>query len=101
MPWSSRARRSPTCSGSRHDAPQVYARKALGRRSRGDSHREAEVLVAKIVPDGTQAAGALRRLLNLKDEAHHGFFGVGGAHLRAALRQAQALVTFADAVLRR
>lgn len=75
--------------------------KALARRSRGDHHREAEVLVAKIVPGGTQAAGALRRLLNLKDEAHYGFFSVGGAHLRAALRQAQALVTFADAVLRR
>ncbi len=75
--------------------------KALGRRSRGEDHREAETLVAKIVPDGKQAAGALRRLLNLKDEAHYGFFGVGGTHLRAALRQAQALVAFADGVLRR
>jgi hypothetical protein len=75
--------------------------KALGRRSRGQDHREAETLIAQIVPDGRQAAGTLRRLLSLKDEAQYGFFGVGGAHLRAALRQAQTLVEFADTVLRR
>lgn len=75
--------------------------KALGRRSRGPDHREAEALVAQIMPDGRQAAGSLRRLLNLKDEAHYGFFGVGGTHLRASLRQAQALVDFADGVVRR
>ncbi len=75
--------------------------KALGRRSRSQDHREAEILVAQIVPDGRDAASSLRRLLNLKDEAHYGFFNVGGTHLRAALRQAQALVSFADAVLRR
>lgn len=75
--------------------------KALGRRSRSQDHRDAEVLLAQIVPDGREAASSLRRLLNLKDEAHYGFFSVGGTHLRAALRQAQALVSFADAVVRR
>jgi hypothetical protein len=51
--------------------------------------------------DDQQAATALRRLLNLKDEAHCGLFDVGGRDLRAAVRQAQALVKFADDVRRR
>jgi len=75
--------------------------KALGRRSRGQDHRQAEALVEQIVPGGKQAANSLRRLLNLKDEAHYGLFDVGGQDLQAALRQAQALVTFADRVLQR
>ena len=58
-------------------------------------------LVAQVEPGGEQAASALRRLLNLKDEAHYGFFGLGGAQLRTALRQAESLTTFAEAVLRR
>jgi hypothetical protein len=74
---------------------------ALGRRSRGQDHRQAEALVERIVPGGKQAANSLRRLLNLKDEAHYGLFDVGGQDLQAALRQAKALVTFADRVLRR
>jgi hypothetical protein len=75
--------------------------KALGRRSRGQDHRQAEELVAQIEPDGGKAATALRRLLNLKDEAHYGLFDVGGQHLQAALRQARALVAFAEAAMRR
>jgi len=39
--------------------------------------------------------------LSLKDEAHYGFFDVSGQHLRAALRRSQALIDFADSVLRR
>jgi hypothetical protein len=75
--------------------------KALGRRSRGQDHHEAEELVAQVEPGGKQASNALRRLLNLKDEAHYGLFDVGGQNLQAALRQAKTLVTFADGVLRR
>jgi len=75
--------------------------KALGRRSRAQDHRQAQDLLGQVAPGGANAAGALRRLLDLKDEAHYGFFHVGGQHLRAALRQAQTLVDFADAVLRR
>jgi hypothetical protein len=75
--------------------------KALGRRSRGQDHRMAEQLVAQVEPGGGDAAGSLRRLLALKDEAHYGFFDVGGQHLRTALRQATALVDFAEGVLRR
>jgi hypothetical protein len=75
--------------------------KALGRRSRGQDHRMAEQLLAQVEPGGRDAAGSLRRLLGLKDEAHYGFFDVGGQHLRSALRQAAALVDFAEEVMRR
>jgi hypothetical protein len=74
----------------------------LGRRSRGQDHQQATRLVEQIEPEGPPAAKALRRLLSLKDEAHYGFFDVGGQDLQAALRQAQVLVDFAaDAVGRR
>ncbi len=69
---------------------------ALGRRSRAQDHHDAEALVSEIAADGSH----LRRLLNLKDEAHYGFYAVGGGKLRAASRQAQAVVDFADAVMR-
>jgi hypothetical protein len=74
---------------------------ALGRRSRGQDHRQAIGLVDQVAPDGSQAANDLRRLLNLKDEAHYGLFDVGGQHLRSALRQAKALVEFAAKVIQR
>lgn len=73
----------------------------LGRRSRGQDHRAAVDLVSEIVPDGPRAAAALRRLLNLKDEAHYGFYAVGGEKLRAAGRQARAVVEFAAEAMRR
>jgi len=75
--------------------------KALGRRSRGQDHHQAEELLAQVEPGGKQASNSLRRLLNLKAEAHYGLLDVGGQDLRAALRQAAALVKFADAVLLR
>jgi hypothetical protein len=75
--------------------------KALGRRSRAQDHREAAGLVEQVTPGGRQAANQLRRLLNLKDEAHYGLFDVGGQDLKTALRQAANLVEFAGDVLRR
>jgi hypothetical protein len=74
---------------------------ALGRRPRGQGHREATSLVERVQPEGRQAAIALRRLLDMKDEAHYGFFDVSGQHLRTALRQAQALIGFAESVTQR
>ena len=74
---------------------------ALGRRSRGQDHRQAAQLVEQIEPGGKQAAHALGRLLNLKDQAHYGLFDVSGNNLQAALRQTEILVTFAAEVLRR
>ncbi|MGC2372898.1 MAG: hypothetical protein WA484_03385 [Solirubrobacteraceae bacterium] len=73
---------------------------ALGRRARGQDHRQATELVEQVMPGGKQASGLLRRLLSLKDEAHYGLFDIGGADLRAALRQARGLVKFANQVMR-
>ena len=75
--------------------------KALGRRSRGQDHRQAVDLIGQIEPGGKEAGNKLRRLLNLKDDAQYGLFDVGGSDLRTALRQAAALVKFADDVLLR
>ena len=75
--------------------------KALGRRSRGQDHREAATLVEQIAPGGKTAANSLRRLVNLEDEAHYGLFDVSGQDLKTALRQAEDLVAFADGVLNR
>lgn len=74
---------------------------ALGRRSRGQDHRQATELVEQVAPGGDQAANALRRLLNLKDEAQYGFFDVGGQDLQSALRQAKTLLDFATGVVQR
>lgn len=74
---------------------------ALGRRSGGQDHRQATELVEQVAPGGSQAANALRRLLNLKDEAQYGFFDVGGQDLQSALRQGKKLVDFATDVVRR
>lgn len=75
--------------------------KALRRRSRGQDHREAATLVGQITPGGKTAANSLRRLLNLKDEAHYGLFDVSGQDLKTALRQAENMVKFAEKVLSR
>jgi hypothetical protein len=74
---------------------------AFGRRSRGQDHQHASKLIEQVEPGGPQAANALRRLLSLKDEAHYGFFDVGGRDLQAAIRQAEALVDFAAAAVQR
>ncbi|MDQ2744659.1 MAG: hypothetical protein M3Z66_20520 [Chloroflexota bacterium] len=72
---------------------------ALGRRSRGPDHHDAVDLVGQVTPGGTEAARALRRVLDLKDQAHYGLFDVSGTDLRAATRQAEALVSFAGTVV--
>ncbi len=74
---------------------------ALGRRSRSQDHRDAELLVATVEPGGKEAANALRRLIDLKDTAHYGLINVSGQKLTAALRQAGTLVEFAGATIRR
>lgn len=69
---------------------------ALGRRSRSDNHRDAEILLAEITPGGKKAAGQLRQLIDIKDTAHYGFISVTAAQLKRALRQAQHLIDFAE-----
>lgn len=73
--------------------------KALGQRSRGQDHHDAEALLELIEPGGKNAANAMRRLINLKDEAHYGFYNVATQDLRSAFTQAQRLIRFAREVL--
>jgi hypothetical protein len=73
----------------------------LGKRSRSESHHDAEVLLELITPGGKKAAGQLRQLIDIKDAAHYGLISVSAAQLKRSLRQAKQLVDFADAVLRR
>jgi hypothetical protein len=73
---------------------------ALGRRSRGEDHREAAALLRRIV-GADRAARALVDLVNLKDTAQYGLIPVTGRELTAAVRRAKTLLEFADGVLRR
>lgn len=75
------------------DAACCYA---LGRRSRGDDHHDAEPLVAMVMPRGAVAATALRRLIDLKDKAQYGMIHVSRNDLKVAMRQAEMLVDFAN-----
>lgn len=73
---------------------------ALGRRSRGDDHRQAAALLQDIV-GGNRPARALLDLLNLKDTAQYGLIPITGRELTTALRRAQSLLDFAREILRR
>ena len=75
--------------------------KALGRRSRSQDHHDVEALLEQIEPGGKNAANAMRRLINLKDQAHYGFFSMSAQDLRSAFTQAQRLIRFARDVLAR
>ena len=74
--------------------------KALGERSRSEDHHDAEEFLRR-VSGGEDAAKQLHRLLSFKDEAQYGFFDVGPAELRKALRSARSVSEFAEGVLRR
>ena len=74
---------------------------ALGRRSRGDDHRQAADLLREIVDGGEKAATALVDLINLKDTAQYGLIHVTQKQLITAFRRARTLVSFAQQVLRR
>lgn len=71
----------------------------LGRRSRSDSHHDAEQLLVQIKPEGKHAAGHLRKLIRLKDSAHYGYINVTAPELKRSLRQAKRLVDFAADVV--
>ena len=75
--------------------------KALGRRSRGQDHAQSagSPSLDLIEPGGKSAANAMRRLINLKDEAHYGFYNLATQDLKSALTQAQRLIRFARGVL--
>ncbi len=65
---------------------------ALGRRSRGDDHRQAAALLSQIVPAGARAAKALIDLLNVKDTAQYGLIPITRRELTTAVRRARTLL---------
>ena len=67
----------------------------LGRRSRGQDHRQATDLLKQIEPDGGAAAKALTELLDMKDTAQYGLVNMTAPRVKAALRRARQLVDFA------
>jgi hypothetical protein len=75
--------------------------KAVGQRSRSQNHRDAVAVVSQVSPGGPDAAKRLERLLGLKDQAQYGLGDITGQKLSTALRQARALVEFAEKVLGR
>ncbi len=74
---------------------------ALRQRSRGQDHAQAQALLRQVEPGGVEAARALARLLDLKDTAHYGLINVSATSLKAALRQAAALIAFATSTVER
>lgn len=64
----------------------------LGRRHRGESHRNAADLLRTAVPDGAELATVLLRLLDLKDAAHYGVIIVAVRKGKDAIRWARRLV---------
>lgn len=73
---------------------------ALGRRSRTQDHRDATAMLRGIA-GGSDAANDLARLLRRKDQSQYGFADVGAQQHLAAVRQARALVVFAERLLQR
>lgn len=74
---------------------------ALGRRSRGQDHKQAAQLVSEVAPGGPAAAKSLDRLLDLKDTAQYGVIHVSVTDLKTALRLSADIVAFARGVIRR
>lgn len=58
-------------------------------------------LLRQATPDGTRLAATLRRLLDIKDEAHYGLTVVSAQRVRNAVRAARLLVDRAREELER
>jgi hypothetical protein len=69
---------------------------ALGRRPRGQDHREAVTLLSNVASVGQNMGKDLARLLDLKDNAQYGVLYVSEAKARQAVRWAQRMVTAAE-----
>lgn len=75
--------------------------KALGRVSRSDDHRAAQLLLARVTPGGDAAASALGRLLAVKSASQYGFQPMSADKRDGALRRARQLIEFGAQVLAR
>lgn len=73
---------------------------ALGRRSRGQDHRQAVDLLVTVAPDGRQMAKALRELLDMKDASHYAPILLTRRQGQAAVRRAGTLVRAARRLVR-
>jgi hypothetical protein len=71
----------------------------LGRRSRGQDHRQALQLTEQAGSEGKALAKALGKLLDIKDGAHYGMVYVGAPQAKLALRNATTLVDGAARLL--
>lgn len=73
---------------------------ALGRRARGQDHREAVALLAGVAAIGPEIGKDLARLLDMKDNAPYGVLYVGEAKARQAVKWALRMVAAAEKVVR-
>jgi hypothetical protein len=64
----------------------------LGRRSRGQDHRQAVDLVAGVEPGGAALAKDLERLLEIKDKVHYGAVVVGRTEAKSSVAQARRML---------
>ena len=74
---------------------------ALGRRSRGQNHRQATELVEQIASGESSGGQRPTPVAQSQGSGPDGLFDVGGQDPQAGLRQAKALVDFADEVVQR
>ena len=74
---------------------------SLGTRSRGQDHAQALELVKQVTPEGDSLAKDLRRLLDLKDNAHYGILNVSEGEARKAVEWCRRMVSNAEAVLKK
>lgn len=68
----------------------------LGEIPRGEDHRSAADILRTATPDGAKLATVLRRLVDLKDQAHYGVTVVPIAKARDAVRWAEQLTSRAQ-----
>lgn len=71
----------------------------LGRRHRGQNHRDAAKLLEGVEPNGSAMAKDLRRLLGRKDDAHDGLGTLAAGEERKMVEWAHRLLDNAAATL--
>lgn len=73
----------------------------LGEHSHGEDHRAAVALLKRALPDDSNAAAALGRLLDVKNRAQYGSGEISKSLWAQNLERARRLVNTMDAVLER
>ena len=72
----------------------------LGRRPRGQDHREATILLAQIASGGVEMSRDLARLLDLKDNAQYGVLFLSTTTAAQSVKWAQRIVAAAETCVR-